>query len=377
MKNFTDMKPSTLIKSLLWSIIAVAVLNWIACDPLMFNNIDQPENTGLNESFEVDITVFGTEYGSSDSILSRIGMALPPEWTLLLEPDDQPTDYRIVFGIMLPIDWVVTDNITFTGDDEGVFVYSDSLSQQMNLQYPPDSLYRWWVSETPETMDTNQGNIYFTPVITTSAASGNFFLDYSLGYRDVNDLHLSSTSSNDHLVTVGLPDTVYVTSLAESGPGSIRAAIDSVSQGGTILFNLFYPATIVLSEEILIYKSVNISGPENASLSISGNNVCRVFHVIDKSLGLHNLRVINGRMSSGNGGGMFFQGGRGILSNLEVTGNYTNMGGGGINGYVMDELQMENVTIAGNKAPQGQGGGIYIYSPGTLILSNVKIYNNL
>ena len=296
------MKTPNQVKRLLWAVVAVIVLTWTACYPPEFRDIEQPGSAEYNDTFGVDISVLKlqSEYGP-DSIFSRIGMALPTEWAMMLE-NRGSTNYRLVFGIRLPGGWSVADNIPFTGDDEGIFSYSDSLTQLMTGYYPPDTGYYWWVSETPETMNVSMGVIYFTPVITTDTSRGNFYLDYSLGYRDGDYLEIQASTSFNHLITVGLPDTVHVTTVAESGPGSIRAAIDSVSQGGTILFDLLFPATIVLSSPVEIYKSVNITGPSNGSLSFSGNDSCTVFNVPDyKRLGLSHVKVTDGNSYQGGG----------------------------------------------------------------------------
>lgn len=355
------MKISTLLKSILWAVIAVIVFTWSACNPPQFSDIEQPGSADYYDTFGVDITVSQLEYNSGpESVLSQIGIALPEDLSVILK-NSTSTEYRLVFGIKLPEGWNVTDNIPFTGDDEGVFAYSDSLTQVMTSSFPPDTGYFWWVSETQQTMDTSMGYIYFTPVITTDGSRGSFYLDYSLGFWNGNNLTIRESVSADHLITVGLPDTVYVTALSENGPGSIRAAIDSVSQGGTILFDLLFPATIVLSSPLEMYKSVNITGPSNGSLSFSGNSACRVINVHEyKSIGLANVKIINGLSDYAGGGIALSSHSEGVLYNVEITNNQALYTGGGIYAYEADLLRLEKVTVSGNSALNGSGGGIAI-----------------
>ena len=59
-----------------------------------------------------------------------------------------------------------------------------------------------------------------------------------------------------------------VTNTNDSGAGSLRQAIASVHSGGTITFDLTYPATIVLtSGQLVINKELTIAGPGADSVS--------------------------------------------------------------------------------------------------------------
>ena len=68
-----------------------------------------------------------------------------------------------------------------------------------------------------------------------------------------------------------------VTSLADSGAGSLRAAIAAVGSGETITFAV--TGMITLASELAIDKSLTIQGPGASQLTVSGNNSVRVFNI--------------------------------------------------------------------------------------------------
>src|SRR5262245_24990291 len=71
---------------------------------------------------------------------------------------------------------------------------------------------------------------------------------------------------------------VNVTSTADTGPGSLRAALASASDGDTI--NVSVTGTLLLtSGELLVMKSLTVLGPGATSLAVNGNAASRVFHI--------------------------------------------------------------------------------------------------
>src|SRR5215469_16668336 len=82
--------------------------------------------------------------------------------------------------------------------------------------------------------------------------------------------------------------TLTVTNTLDSGAGSLRADVATAASGDTIVFNIpksdpGYNATTgvwtitLTSGELLITKSLSITGPGEAELTISGNHASRVF----------------------------------------------------------------------------------------------------
>src|SRR5262245_65417375 len=67
--------------------------------------------------------------------------------------------------------------------------------------------------------------------------------------------------------------TLTVANTNDSGPGSLRAAIDSAGPGDTIVFALTYPAVISLtSGSLTINTHLTIAGPGASSLTIDASN---------------------------------------------------------------------------------------------------------
>ena len=76
---------------------------------------------------------------------------------------------------------------------------------------------------------------------------------------------------------------ITVISLNDSGSGSLRQALADASDGDTI--NFAVSGTIGLtSGELLVAKSITISGPGAENLAVNGNAKDRVFHVTAERL---------------------------------------------------------------------------------------------
>jgi len=180
--------------------------------------------------------------------------------------------------------------------------------------------------------------------------------------------------------------TITVTSTADSGPGSLRAAIASAANGDTINFSLEYPATILLHTPLTLGQSVTITGPVNNLLAISGGDRVGVFIVnAGATVAISGLVIEHG--SSLLGGGIF-NGGTLTLTEVNVTSNTqgTQLGGGIFNSgtltmwisFVEDNSTGFGVALVSGET--GLGGGIYNYGEaggGTLWLINSAVSGNV
>ena len=123
--------------------------------------------------------------------------------------------------------------------------------------------------------------------------------------------------------------------------GSLRQAIANATNGGTI--NFAVTGTITLTNALpAIFKGLTINGPGAGNLTISGNNLYRIFFVDagTNTVNVNNLTLANGKAQGGAGGGSYGGGGLGaggalfvnsgsvIASNLNFTGNSA-VGGNG------------------------------------------------
>ena len=172
--------------------------------------------------------------------------------------------------------------------------------------------------------------------------------------------------------------TYTVTSTADSGTGSLRAALGMAATGDTINFSLTYPATITLtSGSLLVGTDVTISGPGPAKLFISGGGNSTVFSLNGVTAAISGVTVENAS-SGGFGGGIYNYGGTLTVSNSTLSGNSTilgiGVGGGGIDNPLGAKLMVINSTFSGNSAPDGYGGAIL--NDGTLTVINSTFSGN-
>jgi len=173
--------------------------------------------------------------------------------------------------------------------------------------------------------------------------------------------------------------TLTVTSLNDSGAGSLRKMIQNAAPGDTINFSV--AGTIGLTTgHLLITNNLSIYGPGATNLAISGSFTSRVFQVeTNAAVSLSGITIRDGQASDGAypsgtggaGGGIYNAGtltlvSCSIISNScgnGATGLATNVGwqggtggaGGGI--YNSGTLSLTACTLSGNHAGTGGTGG--------------------
>jgi predicted outer membrane repeat protein len=162
-------------------------------------------------------------------------------------------------------------------------------------------------------------------------------------------------------------DTITVTNTNDSGPDSLRQALADANDGDTIDFAV--TGTIGLtSGELLVDRSITISGPGANNLTVDGNAKSRVFHIGSGTTAtISDLTVSNGYASGdypdNDGGGIYNDHATLALNNCEINGNTAaNFGGGIYSGGEYDipdaVLSITNSTLNENSAEQS-GGGIF------------------
>jgi hypothetical protein len=181
----------------------------------------------------------------------------------------------------------------------------------------------------------------------------------------------------------GLPTARTVTTVNDSGPGSLRQAIADSVAGDRIDFALTLPATIVLSNTLTIAIDLTVLGPGSDKLTVMRSDAAntpafRVFDVEAGAVTLAGVTIRNGSAFSGtnihdNLGGGILNRGNLTVSNCVITANSapttdwgTNIAPPGFQfslgfgaGIFCDygQLTVVNSTISGNQAT-GAGGGI-------------------
>ncbi len=181
---------------------------------------------------------------------------------------------------------------------------------------------------------------------------------------------------------------ITVTTLNDTGAGSLRQAIADANSGDTIDFSV--SSTITLTSQLVITGNNNLTINGGSAITVSGNNAARVFKVANSNVTFNDLVIANGnRQFSGDdpdcfigacGGGIAIISSTVAINNSAVRDNtavstspFTADKGGGIFVDTTSTLTVTNSTISNNTAENG--GGIYI-AAGTVTIDNSTISGN-
>ena len=164
------------------------------------------------------------------------------------------------------------------------------------------------------------------------------------------------------LYAVALPahaTTITVTNTNDSGTGSLRQALADANDGDTIEFAVTGTITL-MSGQLLVDKSLTISGPGANSFTVDGNANSGVFFIDSgTSVAISGLTITHGNAPS-YGGGIYNGSATGDSDGCVISANSAQYGGGIYNEPVFGNaaLTINNCTISSNVASQ-EGGGIY------------------
>jgi hypothetical protein len=170
---------------------------------------------------------------------------------------------------------------------------------------------------------------------------------------------------------------IEVTNTNDSGPGSLRDALAVANNGDEITFAIVGTITLT-SGELLVDKSITISGPGADNLAVDGDAKSRVFHIgPDVTVTLSDLTITNGHACCDfGGGGIYNDHGTLTLKACTVSDSSTGVSGGGIyNNAGAGEavLEVTDSTISGNSSKITGGG---ISSEGTNGNAHLEIVNS-
>ena len=167
--------------------------------------------------------------------------------------------------------------------------------------------------------------------------------------------------------------TFTVSSLADSGAGSLRDAIASASSGDTIDFSITGTITLT-SSPLEVSQDVTISGPGASSLAISGGGTLQIF-VISGSVTISGL-TLEDAGGTVLGGAILNEGTLNlndcvVENNLAVPANFIPIAGGAV---WNDAILNVNATTFSNNSAVFFGGAIF--NLGTLNLLNSTFSGN-
>ncbi|NOS72456.1 MAG: hypothetical protein HOP33_21355 [Verrucomicrobia bacterium] len=167
-----------------------------------------------------------------------------------------------------------------------------------------------------------------------------------------------------------------VTTIADSGAGSLRTVVANIEPGFTITFaNSLAGQTILLTTgQIVLDKNSTIDG-SGSSIQISGNNLSRIFFVNSGiNATLNGLSLINGLASQG---GAIQNLGSLTLNQCALAGNQDNCACGINGGAILNRgsLVANNSTFSGNTARFG--GAIFNDQSSTLTVNQSTFSGNV
>lgn len=165
--------------------------------------------------------------------------------------------------------------------------------------------------------------------------------------------------------------TLYtVSNTNDSGAGSLRAAIEAANThvgDDEVVFSL--SGTVFLNSTLpLISDDLLITGPDGGGIGISGGNAVRVLEVTAAAtVGISNVVIHSGLVSSGDGG-CIHNAGSLVLIDSEVALCEADDFGGGIYNAASGVLTLVNSRV--DEASAYRGGGIY--NAGVLIIKDAS-----
>ena len=143
---------------------------------------------------------------------------------------------------------------------------------------------------------------------------------------------------------------ITVTSTADRGAGSLRDAISIAGNGNTIQFaSTLSKKTIKLkSGQLLLDKSITIAGQNAPDLTVSGNQISRVFQIEkNKNVTFKALRIADGKVEGEGGGIRARQGSSLTLIDTKLENNQSELGGAIRLGHLA-EATITNSEFNGN-----------------------------
>ena len=117
------------------------------------------------------------------------------------------------------------------------------------------------------------------------------------------------------------------TNINDDGAGSLRQALTTANDGDTIQFGV--TGIALTTGELLVNKSVSITGPSPADLAIDANLTSRVFHISSGLMvAISGLTISNDNAEGDGGGGIQNDHATLAIDNCTISGNHGAWGGG-------------------------------------------------
>ncbi|NEO87367.1 MAG: CHAT domain-containing protein [Spirulina sp. SIO3F2] len=208
----------------------------------------------------------------------------------------------------------------------------------------------------------------------TSSANygGDWQLEHQTGAIEADNPFTTETLTNWE----GKLATRTVTTLNNTGTGSLREAIQSIALDGDLVvfsvrgtINLDGTTSGVDGEITWSTNNLTVDGDSNITINGDGNS--RIFNISANNATIQDLTIRNGS-NVGNGGGIYHNG-AGVLTieNATISANTTTSPGSGGGVFTNGSITLVNSTVSDNSA-QDNGGGVYSIGAVTLTSSTVS-----
>ena len=182
------------------------------------------------------------------------------------------------------------------------------------------------------------------------------------------------------------PTDLVVTTLADSGEGSLRDALGRIAEGGTITFDpsLAGGTMTLTSGQLAIDGSVTVDASAAAPVTISAGGASRVLQVAAGAQVSMNDLVLRDGVAAPQGGGIFNLGDL-SLERVVVTENTQDaagpanfeFGGGGIYNGDSATLSLTDSTVSDNTSVNQPGGGVYGFFDSSITVTRSTISGNV
>ena len=177
--------------------------------------------------------------------------------------------------------------------------------------------------------------------------------------------------------------TITVTNEDDGGPGSLRRMLADANDGDTIVFDASVHGIPVIFGELVVDKSVNISGHDANTFAVDAYGRSRVFHITNgANVNISGLLIISGQAEE-RGAGILNDHSTLTVNNCTILANFVgyNLGGGICNdgSFGSANLEINHSTVFSN-ASNNRGGGIYnngVSGSATLTINNSTVGGNV
>jgi hypothetical protein len=176
---------------------------------------------------------------------------------------------------------------------------------------------------------------------------------------------------------------ITVTNGIDGAPGSLRQALADAHDGDTINFDASITGVSMIAGELVVDKSVTISGHDANTFVVDAYDRSRVFHITNgANVSISGMMIINGQADE-RGAGILNDHSTLTVNNCTIFNNSAgyDLGGGICNdgSFGSANLEINHSTVFSN-ASNNRGGGIYnngVSGSATLTINNSTVSSNV